>query len=237
MGASPQRQPTYTFSDVSVVMGTYNEEQAITTVLRDIEAATDGLAEIICVDGSTDATPDRAAEHGATVIRQEPQGYGIALQTALAASTRPVIITTDCDATYPMEELPAFLAAINQGYDVVSGNRLAAGAQSMPRFNRYGNRVFALLTSVLMGRRVHDTTTGMRAYRREVIESIEWTENTGLSAELLIRPALRGYRVVEHPIPYRDRIGETTLDPVRGGGEILAAIIRVCLQERLFREG
>jgi hypothetical protein len=103
----------------------------------------------------------------------------------------------------------------------------------MPALNRAGNRAFALLASVLMLRRVRDTTTGMRAYRREVIEDIEWTENTGLSAELLIRPLMRGYEVCEHPIEYRERAGETKLDPFAGGAAIAKSILKVCLQERL----
>jgi len=68
----------FTFDDLSVVMGTYNEEAAIGTVLDDIEAVTDGKAEVVCVDGSADRTPEIAREHGARVIEQEPQGYGVA---------------------------------------------------------------------------------------------------------------------------------------------------------------
>ncbi len=56
-------------------MGTYNEEQAIGTVLDDIATVTDGRAEVVCVDGSSDRTPEIARDHGATVIEQEPQGY------------------------------------------------------------------------------------------------------------------------------------------------------------------
>lgn len=222
----------YTFSDVSVVMGTYNEETAIGTVLTDINAVTAGDAEIICVDGSSDKTPEIASEHGATVIKQEPQGYGIAVHEALVSANRPVIVTTDCDDTYPMEQLPEFLTAINEGYDVVSGDRLYHGAEAMPRMNRYGNIAFAVIASALMSERVHDTTTGMRAYRREVIESIEWTENTGLSAELLIRPLMRGYQVRELPIEYRERAGTSKLDPLTGGAAIAKSIIKVCLEER-----
>ncbi len=229
---SPQ-DSTYTFDDVSVVMATYNEEAAIDTVLSDIETSTNGRAEIICVDSSTDRTPEIARDHGATVIEQPPQGYGIAVHAAITAADRPVIITTDCDDTYPMEYLPAFLDAINDGYDVVSGDRLYHGADAMPPLNRYGNIVFALLASALTGTRIHDTTTGMRAYRRAVIQSITWTENTGLSAELLLRPLLRGYAVKELPIEYHDRLGETTLDPLSGGLAIGKSILTVCLQEHL----
>lgn len=234
---SADGQSGYTFADVSVVMGTYNEEAAIGSVLDDIEDVTDGEAEVVCVDGSTDRTPEIARAHGARVIEQEPQGYGVAVREALDAATRPVVVTTDCDDTYPMEQLPAFLAAINEGYDVVSGDRLYHGAGAMPDVNRYGNIAFALLASVLAGTRVHDTTTGMRAYRRTVVERISWTENTGLSAELLIRPLMRGYRVKERPIPYRERAGTSKLDPLTGGIAIAKSIVKVALEERLNTRG
>jgi len=222
----------YTFEDLSVVMGTYNEEAAIATVLEDIERVTDGQAEVVCVDGSDDRTPEIAREHGARVIEQEPQGYGVAVREAILAPDRPIVVTTDCDDTYPMEQLPEFLEAINEGYDVVSGDRLYHGADAMPAFNRFGNHAFAAVASVLMNERVHDTTTGMRAYRRDVVEDIEWTENTGLSAELLIRPLMRGYDIQEQPIEYAERAGETKLDPIEGGAAIAKSIVKVCLEER-----
>jgi glycosyltransferase involved in cell wall biosynthesis len=224
-------ESSYTFDDLSVVMGAYNEEAAIARVLDDIARVTDERAEVVVVDGSTDRTPDIARERGARVVEQEPQGYGVAVREALLSASRPVVVTTDCDDTYPMEALPRFLDLINEGYDVVSGDRLYHGADAMPAFNRLGNHAFALLASLLLGERVHDTTTGMRAYRREVIEEIEWTENTGLSAELLIRPLARGYRVREEPIDYRERAGETTLDPLQGGFDIARSIVSVSLDE------
>ncbi|MFC4358929.1 dolichyl-phosphate hexose transferase [Halobium salinum] len=222
----------YTFDDLAVVMGTYNEEAAIGTVLDDIERVTDGRAEVVCVDGSSDRTPDIARERGARVVEQEPQGYGVAVKEAVLTPDRPVVVTTDCDDTYPMEALPEFLEFVNDGYDVVSGDRLYHGAEAMPAFNRAGNAAFALLASALCGRRVHDTTTGMRAYRRDLLHRITWTENTGLSAELLIRPLMRGYRVREVPIEYRERAGETKLDPLAGGAAIAKSIVKVCLEER-----
>ncbi|QAU13122.1 glycosyltransferase family 2 protein [Halorubrum sp. BOL3-1] len=231
--AAEHAEGQYTFEDLSVVMGTYNEEEAIATVLEDADEVTDGKAEVVCVDGSSDRTPQIAREHGARVVEQEPQGYGVAVREAISTPDRPVVVTTDCDDTYPMQALPEFLAAINDGADVVSGDRLYHGADAMPAFNRFGNHAFAAVASLLMGERVHDTTTGMRAYRREVIESIDWTENTGLSAELLIRPLMRGHDVRERPIRYAERLGETKLDPIGGGLAIAKSIATVCLEERL----
>lgn len=228
-----KRDATFTFDDLAVVMGTYNEEAAIATVLEDIAAVTDGRAEVVCVDGSSDRTPEIAREHGATVVEQEPQGYGVAVRKAVLTPERPVVVTTDCDDTYPMERLPDFLERINAGADVVSGDRLSDGASAMPAFNRFGNHAFAALASVLLARRVRDTTTGMRAYRRELLRKIEWTENTGLSAELLMRPLMRGYDVRERPIEYDERKGETKLDPFEGGAAIAKSILKVAYEERV----
>jgi len=231
--AETETEEGYGLDDVSVVMGTYNEEEAISAVLRDIDSVTDGLAEVGCVDGSDDDTPEGAREHGARAIEQGPQGYGVAVREALLSASRPVVFTTDCDDTYPMGRIPDFLDLVNEGYDVVSGDRISGGVDAMPALNELGNRMFAVAASVLMWRRVHDTTTGMRAYRREVIRDITWTENTGLSAELLIRPVMRGYDVTEVPIEYDERLGETKLNPFTGGAAIGKSILKVPIQERL----
>lgn len=217
------------FSNVSVVMGTRNEEMAIEKVIKDIKMVTNGQAEIVIVDGSKDRTPDIASNLGATVIRQEPQGYGIAVRLALISATRDIIITTDCDGTYPMEDIPKFVKLINDGYDIVSGSRSSKNTDTMPIFNRFGNWFFATITSIFYGIKVTDVTTGMRAYKRGVIHSIDWTENVGLSAELLFRPALRKYKIIEIPIDYRERLGETKLNPLTGGLGIFKSILKYAI--------
>jgi hypothetical protein len=73
----------------------------------------------------------------------------------------------------------------------------------------------------------------MRAYRRDLLHRIEWTENTGLSAELLMRPVARNDRVTEVPIDYDERAGETKLDPFRGGAAIAKSILRIGIEERV----
>ena len=214
------------YSDLSVVMGSRNEEKAIREVIADIQKATNNQAEIVVVDGSTDRTPEIAEELGAKVIRQNPQGYGIAVRKALLSSSRDIIITVDCDDTYPTEQIPEFVDLIRDGFDVVSGSRLSKNTENMTTLNKVGNKLFAWITSLLYGIKVTDVTTGMRAYRREVIHNINWTENVGLSAELLFRPALRGYEIIEIPIDYRPRLGETKLNPFTGGLGILKSILK-----------
>jgi glycosyltransferase involved in cell wall biosynthesis len=214
---------------VSVVMGTRDEEKAIEKVIKDIKSVTGNKIEIIIVDGSKDRTPEIAERLGVKVIRQEPKGYGTAVRLALLSATRDIIITTDCDDTYPMEDIPKFVKLIEEGYDIVSGSRLAKSADTMPIFNKCGNWLFAFITSILYGIKVTDVTTGMRAYRREVIHNINWTENVGLSAELLFRPALRKCKIIEIPILYRERLGETKLNPIIGGMGIFKSILKYAI--------
>ena len=214
---------------VSVVMGTRNEEKAIEKVIKDINSVTNNQAEIIVVDGSKDRTPEIAEGLGAKVIIQEPKGYGVAVRLAILSATRDIIITTDCDDTYPMEDIPKFVKLIEEGYDVVSGSRLSKNIGTMPIFNRFGNWLFATITSILYGIKVTDVTTGMRAYRRYVVHNINWTENVGLSAELLFRPALRKYKIIEIPIDYRERLGDTKLNPITGGIGIFKSIIKYAI--------
>lgn len=214
---------------ISICMGTKNEEKAIKKVIGDFcKILKDYDVEFVITDSSTDRTAEIAKTLGAKILLQPPRGYGIALKNSLINADGDIILTTDCDDTYPVEVVPEMIDLINKGYDVVSASRLLGKkrTKAMPLFNELGNRFFALLVSVLYGFRCSDATTGMRAYRKEVIQSIEWTENTGLSLELLFKPAAVGYKIVEVPIDYRERIGTVKLNPIKGGLEMLESVLK-----------
>ena len=93
---------------ISVAMISMNEENAVRKVIEDIKTAVAGLdAEILVVDSSKDRTPEIAAAAGARVVRQfPPQGYGRAMGRALSEGLGDVVITLDCDDTYPAEDVP-----------------------------------------------------------------------------------------------------------------------------------
>ncbi|MEM3075752.1 MAG: glycosyltransferase family 2 protein, partial [Candidatus Bilamarchaeaceae archaeon] len=210
-------------------MGTKNEEKAIGKVIAEFKNILKGYdVEFVITDSSEDRTPEIARSYGAKVIKQEPRGYGIALRESLLNATGDIIITTDCDDTYPADAVPKMLKLIDEGYDVVSASRLLGKnrVKAMPLFNEIGNRIFALLLSVLYGTKCTDATTGMRAFKREVIQNIEWTENTGLSLELFFKPAVLGYKVIELPIEYKERIGTVKLNPIKGGFEMLKTLLK-----------
>ena len=200
---------------ISVAMITMNEEKAVAQVIEDIRQALCGRNhEIVIVDSSKDRTPEIAAEQGARVIRQfPPQGYGRAMARVLKESRGAVVVTLDCDGTYPAGEIPRIGDMVLNGEcDLVNASRLGTRPASMPLPNYFANWLFAATGRVLLGVRSTDLHSGMRAYSREIIERVDVDPNgPALPVELLLKPALAGFRVREIFIPYGERIGVTTL--------------------------
>lgn len=215
------------YGDVSVVMITRNEEGAIGKVVDDALKALPG-AEVVVVDGSSDRTPDIAIEHGARVVREPGGGPAPALLCALKSATRAIVVTVDADDTYPADVYPELVRRIRNGDDVAGTNRLGiVPPKAMPFRNWCANIAFNLIASAHAGRILRDVHTGQRAYRREIIDKFDW-DTTGLAfpVDLLLWPAVAKMKISEIPIPYRDRIGETTLHRWADGRETLRRLFR-----------
>ena len=200
---------------ITVAMISMNEENAVRKVIEDIKTVTAGLdAEILVVDSSKDRTPEIAAAAGARVVRQfPPQGYGRAMGRALSEGHGDVIITLDCDDTYPADRIPELARMVLDGStDLVNASRLESRPATMPLENYLANWLFAFVSWILLGVKTTDVHSGMRAYRRTMLEKITFDPNgPALPVDLLLKPALLGYRIREVFIPYNDRIGVTTL--------------------------
>jgi glycosyltransferase involved in cell wall biosynthesis len=215
--------------DLTVAMITRNEEKAIGKVLADVRRAVPE-ADVLVVDSSTDRTAEIAQEHGARVIKQfPPRGYGPAMDTALRSSAGKVVVTLDCDDTYPADEIPTLARLVlEEGYDVVDGSRLRHKPRAMPWLNYLANFGFALIASVLFLRRVTDLHSGMRAYRKTVLDGLTYeAQGAALPVELLLRPLKMGKRLKVVYIDYRERIGQTTMRPLESAWWTLKRILRV----------
>lgn len=202
------------YEDVSVVMISRDEEAAIAGVLDGIRANLPG-AEVLLVDSSADRTPQIAEENGARVLRQfPPRGYGPAMERALLEPERDIVVTLDCDGTYPADRLPELVARVRGGVDLVGTSRIDGHRPAaMPWPNYLANKAFNIFASVVFTRRIRDVHSGMRAYRRTMLHAIRWhADAPALPVELLLKPIRLGYRVEEIPIRYAERLGETTLD-------------------------
>ncbi|MGN6186005.1 MAG: glycosyltransferase [Thermoanaerobaculia bacterium] len=197
---------------LTVSMITMNEEKAVAKVIHDIRRVAPD-AEILLVDSSKDRTAEIAQEFGARVIKQfPPQGYGPAMNRAVREAYGDVVITLDCDDTYPVEVIPELMKYMEQGYDLVNTTRTWRRPKAMPFANFLANRVFALGARVLHGLKTTDVHSGMRAYRKTMIDQVQWIEKgPALPVDMYVIPFKRGFKTLEIPIDYRERIGETTL--------------------------
>jgi glycosyltransferase involved in cell wall biosynthesis len=197
---------------LTVSMITMNEEKAVAKVIADIRRVAPG-AEILLVDSSKDRTAEVAEELGCRVIKQfPPQGYGPAMDRAVREASGDVVITLDCDDTYPVEAIPRLMELIEQGYDLVNTTRTWRRPAAMPFANFIANRVFALGARILHGLKTTDVHSGMRAYRKSMIDQVQWVaKGPALPVDMYVIPFRRGFKVTEIPIDYRERIGTTTL--------------------------
>lgn len=216
---------------LTVAMITMNEASSVAKVIQEIQAIVPA-AEILIVDSSKDNTPMIAEAHGARVIRQfPPLGYGPAMECALREASGKVIVTMDCDNTYPVEQIPYFASLIlDQDYDVVDGSRLDKKPKNMPWLNYVANVFFACIASLLFLHRFTDLHSGMRAYRKSMLDQLTFqAKGAALPVELLLKPIQLGFKIHTVFIDYRERIGVSTMQPLSSAWWTLKRIVKVRL--------
>ena len=197
---------------LTVGMISMNEAGAVAGVIDAIRAHRPD-AEILLVDSSKDDTPAIAERKGARVIRQfPPRGYGPAMTRLLYEATTDVVLTMDCDGTYPADRIDPLHRQIELGADLVNASRTHARPAAMPLPNFVANRAFATVAGLVHAFSTTDVHSGMRAYRTSMLRGIYVPERgAALPVELLIVPARHGYRVEDVDIAYLERIGDSTL--------------------------
>jgi glycosyltransferase involved in cell wall biosynthesis len=209
---------------VSVVIPCLNEAENIEQCVRAARATLqgmDGAGEVVVADnGSEDGSAELAERAGARVVRESRRGYGSAYLAGFAASRGRYIVMVDADLTYDFKEIPRFVAELEQGADMVIGDRMdniQPGA--MPWLHRYiGNPILTGLLNLLFRTGVKDAHCGMRAVRRDALERLD-LRTTGMefASEMVIRASKERLRIAEFPIEYHPRGGESKLSSFRDG--------------------
>ncbi|MFI5027843.1 MAG: glycosyltransferase family 2 protein [Solirubrobacterales bacterium] len=198
--------------EVSIVMPCLNEAESIGECIR---MANQGLAragttgEIVIADnGSTDGSKETALELGARVINVPRKGYGAALMGGFEAAAGRFIVMGDADASYDFSSLAPFVERLRAGDQLVMGNRFRGGIKegAMPFRNRYlGNPVLSFIGRLLFGSKIGDFHCGMRAFRRDVLPSLDLqSDGMEFASEMVVKATLNGLRISEVP---------TTLSP------------------------
>ena len=202
---------------VSVVMPAYGEEATIEVVLRRVCELDLRLELIVVDDGSHDRTVDiveavaNDLQGRVKLLKHDRnRGKGAAVRTGIAASTGDIVVIQDADLEYDPRDLPRLLGPLLEGVaDVVYGTRLRGGEpQRAHLFWHYaGNRALSLLTNVLYNTTISDMEVGYKAFRGDLIRSIELVSDDfgfepEVTAKLLRRDDIRLYEV---PISYYGR--------------------------------
>ena len=199
---------------LSVLIPVYNELNTIETILDRVHA-TPIRKEIICVDDySTDGTRDRlqmlydSGYIDRLILQPKNGGKGLAIRTALAASTGDVVIVQDADLEYDPQDWPALLQPLIDGKaDACFGSRFLGGPHRVLYYwHSVGNSLLTTFCNMLTNLNLTDMETCYKAVRGDLARSLVLTSDRfGFEPEITARLAQRDARIYEVPISYAGR--------------------------------
>ena len=207
---------------LSIIMPCYNEAKGVGRTLDALEQLRVRLAaqlvriEIIAVDdGSRDGTADRLDERaqsmsGLKVVRHDVnRGKGAAIRTGRDHVTGQLVVFQDADMELDPADIPRLIAPLLDGRaDAVLGSRFARREEHMVRnyWHRLGNTALTTMSNIFTGLDLTDMETGYKAFRTEVLRSLELHRNSfAVEPEITAKVCKRKLRIYELPISYYGR--------------------------------
>jgi glycosyltransferase involved in cell wall biosynthesis len=196
---------------VSFLMPAYNEAATIVEVLDAVSRLDLDKQIIVVDDGSTDGTADLVErwDGEAVLVRQQHRGKGAAVRAAIPHADGDICVIQDTDLEYDPVDVPQLIEPIERGAaDVVFGSRLRGGRPQRAYlfWHILGNRFLSLLTNVLFNTTISDMETGYKAFRTDVLRSLDLREDDfGIEPEITAKVCKRKLRIYELPIAYYGR--------------------------------
>jgi glycosyltransferase involved in cell wall biosynthesis len=225
---------------VSFLIPAFNEAGTIAAVVEQVQALPFDKQLIVVDDGSTDGTAailDGLADEAGNLVllRQENRGKGAALRAGIPYVDGDVVVIQDADLEYDPADVPVLIEPIVDGRaDVVYGSRLSGGRPQRAYlfWHRVGNRFLSLVTGALFNTTLSDMETGYKAFRADVLASLELRENGfGIEPEITGRICKQGLRIYELPVSYYGRTyREGKKITWRDGLKALWVLVRVRLR-------
>ena len=217
---------TVSKKDVTVVIPTLNEEEAIGLVIDELVEYGFPKENILVVDGySTDNTLEIARSRGVRCILQHGEGKADAILSAARYVETPYMLVMDGDYTYDPKGIDEMLRRL-PGHSEVIGYRLY-GRENISRLHRFGNWILTKVFNLIFGTSLNDVCSGMYVVRTDVVKGLIG-KSKGFSIEVEIAAAASHEGdIIEIPINYRERIGDNKLRTFKDGPSILWNIIRI----------
>ena len=192
---------------ISAVIPCLNEERTLPICIEKAQASfrAMGLAgEVVVADnGSSDKSVEVAETHGARVVHVRCKGYGAALQAGIREARGEIIVMADADDSYDWSTIEPFVRKVQEGYDLVMGNRFQGGIMpgAMPRLHRYlGNPVLSTIARIAFRTPIGDFHCGMRAFSREAYEHMKpQTKGMEFATEMIANASYQGLKICEIP--------------------------------------
>jgi len=201
-------------SNVIVVLPAYNAEKTLRQTVREISPGV--VSEIILVDDSSHDNTLALAKELGLIVHQHPQnmGYGANQKTCYNLALErgaDIVVMLHPDYQYDPKLVKYFVEFIADGYfDVMLGSRIRsrreALAGGMPLYKYLSNRMLSSFENIVTGHNLSEWHTGMRAYKREVLENIDYMGNSDdfvFDSQVLFQIVEKGYRIGEVPVPVR----------------------------------
>jgi dolichol-phosphate mannosyltransferase len=233
-----------------VVIPAHNEAGSIAETLRTTVTALDGAGidhEILVIDdASVDGTPavieEIAADHPQVrcLRSHHPRGFGFTVRSGLERFEGDAVAVMMADGSDDPRDLVRYHELLEQGYDCVFGSRFAEGSKiyDYPRLKLIVNRLANWFIRALFRHHFNDTTNAFKAYRREVIATVQplLSNHFNLTVELPLKAIVRGHSFAVIPITWRNRTsGESKLAMKEMGSRYLFIVLYVWLEDNLSR--
>ncbi|MYB95377.1 glycosyltransferase family 2 protein [Candidatus Poribacteria bacterium] len=220
--------------EVSIVMPCLNEQETLGICIEKAQRTLKSLAiqgEVVIADNdSTDNSVAIAERLGARVVHQPLRGYGAAYLAGIPAAHGKYIVMGDADDTYDFTDIECFITPLHNGYDLVIGNRfkgkMLPGA--MPWARRYiGNPILSGILRWLFGTSISDSHCGMRSFTAEAYTRMA-LQTTGMefASEMGVKAVQANLKILEIPINYYPRAGESKLNPIRDAARHIRFMLR-----------
>ena len=233
-----------------VIIPTYLEAENIADVLGKVRDAAPEADLLVVDDSSPDGTADLARAAGEelgrvdVIVRPGKDGLGGAYRAGFKhafARGYEVVVQMDADLSHPPDRLPALLAEVDQGADIAIGSRYVPGGATAnwPLVRRLLSRTGNFYASNVLGLGVRDATAGFRAYRADILQTVEASATKatgyGFQLELSYRAHRLGARIVEVPITFNDRVRGVSKMSWHIIGEAMSLVTWWGLRDRVLR--